>query len=102
MACGTILLNRNNIPPVLIDLSTLDKARGSNIFVKDRNLLFVQWRDNKVVNFLSTMHQKTTNGTCKRRSKVNNKFQKLDVPQPQLVRDYNKYMTGVDRSDQII
>ena len=56
----------------------------------------------KVVNFLSTMHQRTTNGTCKRRSKVNNKFQKLDVPQPQLVRDYNKYMSGVDRSDQMI
>ena len=102
MACGTILLNRKNIPPVLKDLSTLDKARGSNRYVKDRNLLFVQWRDNKVVNFLSTMHQRTTNGTCKRRSKVNNKFQKLDVPQPQLVRDYNKYMSGVDRSDQMI
>ena len=52
--------------------------------------------------FLSTMHQRTTNGTCKRRSKVNNKFQKLDVPQPQLIRDYNKYMSGVDRSDQMI
>ena len=102
MACGTILLNRKNIPPVLKDLSTLDKARGSNRYVKDRNLLFVQWRDNKVVNFLSTMHQRTTNGTCKRRSKVNNKFQKLDVPQPQLIRDYNKYMSGVDRSDQMI
>ena len=48
------------------------------------------------------MHQRTTNGTCKRRSKVNNKFQKLDVPQPQLIRDYNKYMSGVDRSDQMI
>ena len=65
MACGTILLNRKNIPPVLKYISTLDKARGSNRYVKDRNLLFVQWRDNKVVNFLSTMHQKTTNGTCK-------------------------------------
>ena len=30
MACGTILLNRKNIPPVIKDLSTLDKARGSN------------------------------------------------------------------------
>ena len=47
MACGTILLNRKNIPPVLKDLSTLDKARGSNRYVKDRNLLFVQWRDNQ-------------------------------------------------------
>ena len=74
MACGTILLNRKNIPPVLKDLSTPNKARCSNRYVKDRNLLFVQWRDNKVVIFFSTMHQKTTNCTCKRRSKVNNKF----------------------------
>ena len=39
---------------------------------------------------------------CKRRSKIGNRFQKLDEEQPILVNYYNKYMTGVDRSDQII
>ena len=34
MACGTILLNKKNIPLVLKDLSTLDKARGSNKYVR--------------------------------------------------------------------
>ena len=103
MACGTILLNRKGIPADLKDTSTLNKARGSNRFVREGNLLFMQWRDNKIVNFLSTIHTKSKEiFYCKRRSKLGNKFQKLEVEQPYLVRDYNKYMSGVDRSDQLI
>ena len=102
-ACGTILLNRRGVPAHFKDTKTLDKARGSSRYVREGNLLFVQWRDNKIVNFLSTMHTKSKEMFyCKRRSKVGNKFQKLDVEQPRLVRDYNKYMAGVDRSDQVI
>ena len=52
MACGTILLNRKGIPADLKYTTTLNKARGSNRFVREGNLLFIQWRDNKIVNFL--------------------------------------------------
>ena len=66
------------------------------MYWKHLSNLFVKWRDNKDVHFLST------NGTYKQQWKVNNNIQKLDVPQPQLVRDYKKYTSGVDRSDQMI
>ena len=89
IACGTILLNRKGIPADLKDTTTLNKARGSNRFVREGNLLFMQWRDNKIVNFLSTIHTKNKEiFYCKCRSKVGNKFQKLEDKQPYLVRDY--------------
>ena len=103
-ACGTMLLNRKSMPAHFTDIKTLERAIGSSRYFRDGNLLFVQWRYNQIVIFLSTMHTKSKEAFfyCKRRSKVGNCFQKLDVEQPKLVNDYNKYMAGVDRSDQII
>ena len=49
------------------------------------------------------MHTQCKDTLCRRQSNVDkNKFQKLDVVQPRLIQDYNKFMIGVGRSDQII
>ena len=63
----------------------------------------LQWKDNKVVSMLTTMHKNISQRIfCSQRAKVNGNFRKLEVSQPEVVRDYNKYMGGVDRSDQMI
>ena len=65
----------------------------------------LQWKDNKVglVSMIATKHKNISQRNfCNRRAKVNVNFRKLDVRQPEVVRDYNKYMGGVHRSDQMI
>ena len=51
---------------------------------------------------MSTIHDANTNYVAQRRSKEGGKFIKLQVDQPQAVKDYNKNMNGVDKSDQLI
>ena len=45
---------------------------------------------------------KKSSGICQRRTKVNGVFRRIIVHQPELVQDYNSYMGGVDKSDQLI
>ena len=66
------------------------------------DVLSMQWRDKKCVSFLSLMHHANRFGFAHRRSKVNGQYRTLNVRQPKLVKDYNAYMGGVDKSDQLI
>ena len=73
--------------------------------MREGNLGYLQWVDNKVVSFASTMHSnlpKKSSGICQQRTKVNGVFRRIIVRQPELVQDYNSYMGGVDKSDQLI
>ena len=65
-------------------------------------LLSMQWRDKKVVSFLSSMHHADRFGFADRRSEVNGQYRTLNVRQPKHVKDYNAYMGGVDKSDSLI
>ena len=57
----------------------------------------------KKVSFISSISKKANKFIhCKRRTKVNGNFRSICVRQPMLVSDYNKYMSGVDKSDQLI
>ena len=76
--------------------------RGDMRWERDKDLLFVQWNDNKPVTLLSTNRDANTNYVAQRRSKEGGKFIKLQVDQPQAVKDYNKNMNGLDKSDQLI
>jgi len=62
----------------------------------------MQWRDKKFVSFLSLMHHANRFGFAHRRSKVNVQYRTLNFRQPKLVKDYNAYMGGLDKSDQLI
>ena len=58
----------------------------------------VRWKDNKVVNVLSTFAGKDPVQKVKRYSQEAKK--RIDIPQPKVVHVYNRYMGGVDRLDQ--
>ena len=45
---------------------------------------------------------KKSSEICQRHTKVNGVFRRIIVRQPELVQDYNSYMGGVDKSDQLI
>ena len=40
--------------------------------------------------------------SCRRRTKKHGKFQEITIPQPVAIHDYNQFMNGVDRSDQML
>ena len=69
---------------------------------RDDTVLTVQWRDNKTVSVMSTMHDANRSTTVNRRTKQNNQFSNISVQQPDVIKDYNNDMAGVDKSDQLI
>ena len=56
-ACGTILSNRRGFPQKLIDIKTYEKnsKRGDFRWVRDQEILTVQWRDNKTLSVASLL-----------------------------------------------
>ncbi|XP_055877291.1 piggyBac transposable element-derived protein 4-like [Biomphalaria glabrata] len=103
-ACGTVLRTRKGFPNAIKDVKNFEKKskRGDMRWIRDGQLLTVQWRDNKTISLMSTIHDANDSVTAKRRTKTNGQFENLTVNQPTIVHDYNKYMGGVDKSDQLI
>ena len=99
-ATGTVRLCRMENPP-LKDVKMMEKeARGASDVAVDANINMaaVRWKDNKVVNVLSTFAGKDPVQKVKRYSQEAKK--RIDIPQPKVVHVYNRYMGGVDRLDQ--
>lgn len=79
------------------------KARRGEIrWLRDRNILYLQWKDRRVVNMMSTVHTANDKVTAKRREKRGNSWTEISVAKPLLIHDYNAGMLGVDKSDQMI
>ncbi len=57
-----------------------------------------RWNDNSAVTLISSCLGNRPLGTARRYSKEQKKY--LEVPQPHVVSEYNKFMYGVDRFDQ--
>lgn len=66
------------------------------------DIVTLQWKDNKVVTIVSTIHGAPDATHTLRRVKEDGRFSQKIVRQPVAVRDYNRFMNGVDRSDQVI
>ena len=103
-AYGTILPNGRGFPYGLQNVKKFEKnsRRGDYPWCRDKEFLTVQWRDNETISVMSTFHDSNDTVNVTRRTKVNSKFQRIEVRQPMATKDYNKYMGGVDRSDQLI
>lgn len=98
-ATGTIRENRT-MNKTLINTKSLQKQeRGSfdYSFDKKHEVLLVRWNDNSVVN-VATNNSKIEPLVTARR--YDRKIKKMvNVPQPQVIADYNKNMGGVDLHD---
>ena len=64
--------------------------------------LCLQWIDNKVVSVLTTLDNANDKVPTIRKTKTANVWSNVIVNQPRAIDRYNKYMNGVDRSDQLI
>ena len=65
--------------------------------------MFSVWRDTKCVCVMSSEHPGHSETTVERNIKdKDGKSCKKNVPIPAIIYSYNRYMNGVDRSDQLI
>ena len=108
-ATGTVIKNRRGIPPSVKKLrdalSRSDVPRGTGYYIREpgSEIIYVCWKDNKCVTMLSSGHSGSADGRTKRRVKdTNGHSVVVDVPQPSAIKEYNRFMGGVDKSDQYI
>ena len=92
-ACGTARKNRIKLPRAFTEAPL---AKGEHSFRRNGDLLAVRFNDKKEIYFLSTIHKANMVNTG-RRDRQGNQIRKLQV-----IHDYNRYMGGVDRNDEMI
>ena len=82
-ACGTIIANRKGFLAQLKNVKESEEKkkkksnRGDIRWVREGDILSMQWRDKKAVSFLSSMHRANRFGFAHRRSKVNGQYRTL-------------------------
>ena len=94
MACGTVRPNRKGLPKEELK-RRLD--RGQHVAWRKNELMVLKWKDKKDVHMLSTCHNSETAETGRVERATGTAVRK-----PKVIIDYNKYMGGVDRSDQLM
>ncbi len=72
--------------------------RGDNLTVQSDHITASAWLDRKMVNVMATGCDTSKDGTVLR---CQNDGSHLEVSCPVAVVEYNKYMGGVDRGDQL-
>ncbi|XP_069814605.1 piggyBac transposable element-derived protein 4-like [Dendropsophus ebraccatus] len=92
LACGTIRRNKKGLPRALLG-QNLRKGESSAM-CKD-NLMFLKFKDKREVLFLSTIHDSSCRPAAVRGSST-------PMNKPVCILDYNRFMGGVDLSDQVI
>ncbi len=104
---GTLDCSRIGVPSEIKELkkyySRKNVLRGDGAYIRDDVCVYAVWRDTKCVVVLSNEHAghsetKVTRNIKDKRGATT----KQDVPIPATVFSYNRYMGGVDRSDQLI
>lgn len=92
-ACGTVKTSRKYMPKL-----QTKKMKTSDIkWYRTSKLFFTAWKDKRVVTMLSTMNKPEIVTTEKKCYKTNEFKRK-----PNVVKDYNDNMGGVDLGDQMI
>ncbi|XP_030591067.1 piggyBac transposable element-derived protein 4-like [Archocentrus centrarchus] len=102
-ACGTYREGRSGVPTACKNALTKKSPRGSIRWLRDGDLLFVKWMDSREVSLCSTVHSVYSGDQVERYQKnEDGRTVQITIPRPTIVTEYNKYMGGVDTSDQLI
>lgn len=96
-SCGTVQPNCCGLPPALKE-GKLQK--GEMIFYVDKEVTGVKWMDKWPIAAIFTIHD-SSSITIERRSR-NAQGGVEAVCKPVMINEYNKYMEGVDITDQLI
>ncbi|CAL9699749.1 unnamed protein product [Knipowitschia caucasica] len=102
-ACGTYRQGRVGAPKDQENALTKRSPRGTIRWIRDRDLLFVKWMDTREVSICTNVHSVYSGETVMRwRKKEDGTYEKVPIPRPTAVGEYNSYMGGVDTSDQML
>ncbi|KAJ8262338.1 hypothetical protein GJAV_G00165320 [Gymnothorax javanicus] len=100
-ACGTILKRRQGLPHTQKNALSSKSNLGEIRWIRDKELLFVMWKDIQQVCMLSTIHTVYTGDQVVRQIWTSGrKSTMLSVPMPTPVKAYNQHMG--DLSDEHI
>lgn len=93
--------NRTAGAHLMAEKELMKQDRGSvHVVVEKQNRFFiVQWVDNKVVTLVSNYAAAEPFDDCKRYDRKMK--EKIDVPRPFIIQEYNRFMGGVDLSDML-
>lgn len=89
--CGTLRSNRKDNPKEVVNQKLL---RGELSYLRSDSVIVCKWKDKRDVLTISNMHEVELVDVPNRNGKVSNK--------PNIVRDYNLGMGGIDRADQMM
>jgi hypothetical protein len=90
---GFLKCNSLSIPEVLKDVKLWGKVakRGDFKWFRRENFVYVQWKDCKVVTFMSPLHQGSAFTQCKRTIKSRTSWKKRELVEPSVANDYNMH-----------
>lgn len=99
-ALGTVRLNR--VPGVDNELVPVKNLRRgmTSIATSEDNISVLRWMDNRQVHMASTYAGALPEDTVKRYDRTSKTI--VEIPRPYAIREYNRYMGGVDMADRMI
>lgn len=99
---GTYREGRTGVPKTKENALDKRSPRGSIRWMRDGDLLYIKWKDTREVSLCSSIHPMYSGDMVQRWQKTGEQHQRVSVPRPTAVTEYNKYMGGVDTSDQML
>nr|XP_033502423.1 piggyBac transposable element-derived protein 4-like [Epinephelus lanceolatus] len=100
--CGTYREGRIGVPKTKENALDKRASRGSIRWIRDGDLLFIKWKDTREVSLCSSVHPVYSGDMVERWQKTGEQHRRVSIPRPTAVTEYNKYMGGVDTSDQML
>ncbi len=99
---GTVRQNRLNRVPIMkkkdLEKKTVDRGTSHVVYREDQ--VVVAWKDSKAVYVASNKHHADISQSCRRYCRVTKKD--IAVPIPDMIRQYNSGMGGVDLLDNMV